>query len=79
MHNHPSGDPKMSFGDKMAFNSLFEGVPDVNLKGLGDLMGEFVVIDHGRLSYIGNGMELQGILQGNPRHGGLVEQEGQGK
>ena len=52
MHNHPSGDPKMSLGDKMAFNTLFKGVPDVNLKGLGDLMGEFVVIDHGKLSYI---------------------------
>ena len=69
MHNHPSGDPKMSFGDKMAFNSLYQGLPDVNLKGLDDLMGEFVVIDHGKLSYIANGMELGGYFKATPGMG----------
>ena len=69
MHNHPSGDPKMSFGDKMAFNSLYQGLPDVNLKGLGNLMGEFVVIDHGKLSYIANGMELGGYFKATPGMG----------
>ena len=61
----------MSLGDKMAFNSLYKGVPDLNIQGLGDLMGEFVVIDHGKLSYIANGMELQGYLQGNPGAWGI--------
>jgi hypothetical protein len=75
LHNHPSGDPTMSRGDKLAFNNLFEGVPDVNLKGIGDLMGEFVVIDHGKFSYLRNGISYQGFFKPNPGMGDWLDKK----
>jgi len=69
LHNHPSGDPTISRSDKLAFNNLFKGVPEVNLKGIGNLMGEFVVIDHGKFSYLRNGISYQGFFKPNPGMG----------
>jgi len=63
LHNHPSGDPTMSVGDKRAFQLLREGDASIGVRGLGDLVGEFVVIDHGRLSYMRNNMQFQGIFR----------------
>jgi hypothetical protein len=75
LHNHPSGDPTMSRGDKLAFNNLFEGVPEVNLKGIGDLMGEFMVIDHGKFSYLRHGISYQGFFKPNPGMGDWLDKK----
>ncbi|MBM4273675.1 MAG: hypothetical protein FJ134_04315 [Deltaproteobacteria bacterium] len=75
LHNHPSGNPKMSRGDLAGFNILFKGLPDLNFKGLGGLMGEFLVIDHGKLSYIRNGMEFQGFFRPRPGAGDWLDKK----
>ena len=43
-HNHPSGNPAMSQNDKVFAARLHAE--------LGDLMGEFVVIDHGKFTWV---------------------------
>lgn len=75
LHNHPSGNPKMSRGDLVGFNVLFKGVPELNIQGLGGLMGEFLVIDHGKVSYISNGLEFQGYFRARPGAGNWLDRK----
>jgi hypothetical protein len=73
LHNHPSGDPAMSAGDKQGYSLLRDGHAELNIKGLGELMGEFVVINHGRLSYFYNGMQLQGFFRARSEAGDWLD------
>ena len=51
VHNHPSGYVKMSKPDKSFAWFLKHGKEGV-ITGLGDRMGEFIVIDHGKFSFV---------------------------
>lgn len=51
LHNHPSGNPTMSNEDVAFANRLRKkSTPEKN--GLGDLLGEFIVINHGKFTYV---------------------------
>jgi|GEM_PF-2784483 len=66
MHNHPSGDPSMSLYDKKFANTLKNGSQlRTKITGLGDLMGDFLVIDHGTFTHFNyeTGKEAQGSYQ----------------
>jgi hypothetical protein len=59
LHNHPSGNPEMSLADQAMSKAFRYGIEALKkegagqkIDGLGDLMGEFVVIDHGKFSYL---------------------------
>lgn len=51
LHNHPSGNPTMSQYD-VAFAVALHRQPTPGRNALGDLMGEFIVIDHGKFTRV---------------------------
>ncbi|MBW2037895.1 MAG: hypothetical protein JRI41_10565, partial [Deltaproteobacteria bacterium] len=51
MHNHPSGNVAMSRDDMRMGLTLQTGTKQTS--GLQDIMGDFIVIDHGKFSYVG--------------------------
>ncbi|MDI6752786.1 MAG: strawberry notch C-terminal domain-containing protein [Thermodesulfobacteriota bacterium] len=59
LHNHPSGNTEMSMADRAMARVVREGFKTLGktskgqgVGGLGNLMGEFIVIDHGKFSYL---------------------------